>query len=161
MKFQVGDMVMHWNYGLGQITGMEERLVTGKSQLYYVLSIRDLSVWVPADQSAGGRMRAPTSAGSFKKLLAVLRGAAEELADDRRERKAQLHTTMSEGTAESICRVLRDLTKRQLKRPLNDDDRATFERARGLLLGEWAYALHVAPAQAEHDLHNILKPKAA
>ncbi len=160
MKFQVGDTVMHWNYGLGQITGMEERVVTGKSQLYYVLRIKDLSIWVPADKSAGDRMRVPTSARSFKRLLAVLGGSAEELSDDRRERKLQLHTKMSEGTAESICHVLRDLTSRELNRPLNDDDRATLERARGLLLGEWGYALQVPPAQAEDELLKILKPTA-
>ncbi len=160
MKFQVGDTVMHWNYGLGQITGMEERLVTGTSQLYYVLRIKDLSVWVPADKSAGERMRPPTSARSFKKLLAVLGGSADDLSDDRRERKLQLHAKMSAGTAESICHVLRDLTTRELNRPLNDDDRATLERARAMLLGEWVYALQVPPDQAEHDLHKILKPTA-
>ncbi len=161
MKFQVGDTVMHWNYGLAQITGMEERLVTGTSQLYYVLKIKDLSVWVPADKAAGDRMRLPTSARSFKKLLAVLGGSADELSDDRRERKLQLRAKMSDGTAESICHVLRDLTTRELNRTLNDDDRATLERARGMLLGEWVYALHVPPDKAEHDLHKILKPTAA
>lgn len=161
MKFQVGDTVMHWNYGLGQITGLEERLVMGKTQLYYVLRIKDLSLWVPADKLAGERMRPPTSARSFKKLLAVLGGSAEVLPDDRRERKAQLHTKMSEGTAESICHVLRDLTNREQNRPLNDDDRATLERARGILVDEWGYALKVPSAQAEQDLHKILRPTAA
>ncbi len=160
MKFQVGDTVMHWNYGLGQITGMEERTVTGASQLFYVLKIKDLSIWVPADKSAGDRMRAPTSARSFKKLLEVLGGSAEGLSDDRRERKAQLHTKMSAGTAESICHVLRDLTNRGLSRPLNDDDKATFERARSMLLAEWGYALKVPPARAERELLSILKSTA-
>lgn len=160
MKFQIGDMVMHWNYGLGQITGMEERIVTGRTQLYYVLRVKDLSIWVPADKMAGDRMRLPTSARSFKKLLGELGGSAEELSDDRRERKVQLHAKMSSGTAVSICQVLRDLTNRELKRPLNDDDRATFERARSMLVGEWVYALKVAPAMAEHELLKILKPAA-
>ncbi len=158
MKFRVGDMVMHWNHGLGQITGLEERKLTGQSQLYYALKIRDLSIWVPADGQAAGRMRAPTSSRSFKKLFAVLGGPAATLPDDRRERKTQLHTRMSDGTADSICQVIRDLTRRGEGRTLNDDDRLTLDRARALLVAEWAYALDVPPAQAEHDLHAMLKP---
>lgn len=157
MKFQVGDTVMHWNHGLGQITGLEERKVTGESQMYYVLRIRDLNIWVPADKLAAGRIRPPTSARSFKKLLAVLSGPAHSLPDDRRERKATLHTRMSDGTAESLCHVIRDLTKREEARPLNDDDRSTLERARDMLLGEWGFALKVPPAQAQDDLYKILR----
>ncbi len=158
MRFEVGDTVMHWNYGLGQITGMEERKVTGQSQLYYVLKIKDLSIWVPADELAKGRMRPPTSARSFKKLVEVLGGSAEKLSEDRRERKAQLHARMADGTAESICHVLRDLTSRELERPLNDDDKTTLQRARTMLLSEWEYSLNVTAAQAESNLDLALGP---
>ena len=34
MDFHVGDPVMHWTYGLGQITQLEERAVSGKNTLY-------------------------------------------------------------------------------------------------------------------------------
>jgi RNA polymerase-interacting CarD/CdnL/TRCF family regulator len=132
-----------------------------KSQLYYVLRIKELSIWVPVHKLARGRMRLPSSARVFKRLLEGLADSPEDLSDDRRERKLQLHTRMSDGTTKSIWHVLRDLTKRELKRSLNDNDRATLERARALLLGEWVYALQVPPAQAEHDLHRILRPTPA
>ncbi len=157
MKFQVGDMVMHWNYGLGQITGIEERMVMGKSQLYYELRIKDLNIWVPVDNLAGDRMRPPTSARSFKKLLVTLSTSAEELSEDRHERKVQLHSKMSDGTAESICCVLRDLTNREQKRPLNDDDKTILQKARTMLLREWEYSLRVPAAKAETDLVKALK----
>lgn len=157
MKFQVGDTIMHWSHGLGLITGMEERKMMGESQLYYVVKVQDLNIWVPADKLAAGRMRLPTSARSFKKLLAVLNGPSKVLPDDRRERKLELHTKMSDGTAESICDVIRDLTRREEVRTLNDDDRSTLQRAKTMLLGEWGYALKVPPMQAETDLQDALK----
>jgi CarD-like/TRCF RID domain len=54
MNFQVGDTVIHWSYGLGQITGMEERSLTGTSQLYYVLRTTELSIWAPGWQIGEG-----------------------------------------------------------------------------------------------------------
>ncbi len=161
MKFEVGHTVMHWNHGLGQITGLEEREVMGESQLYYVVKIQDLSIWVPADKMLAGRMRLPTPARTFKKLLAILSGPAQTLPDDRHERKTHLHARMSDGTAASICHVVRDLTTREEVKSLNDDDKATLQRARAMLLGEWGYSLKISPAEAENDMHRLLKQSSA
>ena len=33
MNIQVGDTVMHWTYGLGQVIGMEERIISERKAL--------------------------------------------------------------------------------------------------------------------------------
>lgn len=156
MSFQVGDTVIHWNHGLGQITGVEEQQVMGKSQLYYEVKIQTLSIWVPADKLLESRLRAPTPAPAFQRLFAILSGPAETLPGDRRERKSQLHTRMVDGKAEGICHVVRDLSALEGKKPLNYEDKATLKWARTMLLGEWGYSLRVTPAQAEDSLHALL-----
>jgi CarD family transcriptional regulator len=161
MNFQVGDTVFHWSYGLGQITGLEERALAGDSQLYYVVQIQDLNIWVPADNTAASRLRAPTSARAFKKLFAILGGPAGTLPDDRRERKSHLHARMAGGSAEAICQVIRDLTTLEQVKSLNDDDKSMLKRARTLLLGEWGYSLEIPPAQAEASLYQLLRQPSA
>src|SRR5512142_1718204 len=101
MKFQVGDTVMHWNHGLGQIMGVEEQEVMGESQRYYVGKFQTLSVWVPADKLLASRLRQPTSAPAFQRPFAILSGPAQTLPGDRRERKSELPTRMGDGNAES------------------------------------------------------------
>jgi len=32
MEFHAGDMVMHWNCGIGQVVGQEERILTTRSR---------------------------------------------------------------------------------------------------------------------------------
>ena len=161
MKFQVGDTVMHWNHGLGQIMGLEKREVMGESQLYYVVQIRDFNVWVPADKMLADRMRSPTPAAAFKKLLTILTGPAEILPDDRHERKSQLRARMADGSAAAMCHVIRDLSARQDGKSLNDDDASTLKRASSMLLGEWEYSLKISPTQAEEELHRLLKRSSA
>ena len=160
MTFEVGDTVMHWNHGLGQILGKEERTMTGERKLYYVVKMHDLNIWVPADDLLAGRLRAPTSAPAFKKLFAILSGPAQSLPGDRRERKTQLHTSMAGGKAEAFCRVIRDLTTLGQNKPLNFDDKSTLKRACEMLLGEWQYALQIPPAQAQNSLQELLLSKA-
>jgi RNA polymerase-interacting CarD/CdnL/TRCF family regulator len=156
MNFHVGDTVVHWSFGLGQIISLEERGVSGKSQLYYEVKIQNFSVWVPADSRLASRLRSPTSARAFKQLFAILGGPAGAMSADRRERKLQLHTRMADGKAKAICQVIRDLTTLEQVKPLNYDDKSILKQARSLLVGEWGYSLEMLPAQVEAGLYHLL-----
>lgn len=37
MAFQVGDPIMHWTYGLGNIIALEERVISEVKKLYYAV----------------------------------------------------------------------------------------------------------------------------
>lgn len=157
MNFQVGDTVMHWSLGLGRITGKELRNITGKREFYYVVRIQDLDIWVPADHLLEGRLRPPTAASAFQGLFEILSGPAQALPSDRRERKSHLHTRMGDGNVKSLCHVIRDLSTLEQTKPLSLDDKQTLKLARERLLGEWEYSLNISRAQAEDDLHQLLK----
>ena len=161
MNFREGDPVMHWTYGFGKVIRLEERALSGQNALYYAVQIGDLTIWVPADGKLGSRLRPPTPQAGFKKLLAILSGPGEQLPDDRQDRKTQLLELLKDGRAESLCRVIRDLSAYRQVRPLNENDQALMRRARNALLGEWGFALSVTPAQAELELHRLLTPAPA
>jgi len=156
MNFHEGDPVMHWTYGFGKVIRLEERALSGKNALYYAVQIGDLTVWVPADGELENRLRPPTPEAGFKKLLAILSSPGEPLPDDRQDRKTQLLELLKDGRAESLCRVIRDLSAYRQIRPLNENDQALMRRAQNALLGEWGFALSVTPAQAELELHRLL-----
>ena len=43
MPFQVGDQVIHWVYGPGEIIELDEKTLSGHADHYYVVKIRDLT----------------------------------------------------------------------------------------------------------------------
>ncbi len=45
--FQVGDRVIHWTYGPGQIVQVEEKQVASEMVEYYKVQVKDLTIWVP------------------------------------------------------------------------------------------------------------------
>ena len=157
MNFREGDPVMHWTYGFGRVVRLEERALSGQKAMYYAVQIGDLTVWVPADGNLGNRLRPPTSKARFKELLAILSGPGEALPDDRQERKIRMLELLKDGRAESLCRVIRNLSAYQQVRPLNDNDQALLKRAKSALLGEWGFSLSIPPGQAESDLYRLLK----
>jgi RNA polymerase-interacting CarD/CdnL/TRCF family regulator len=161
MNFHEGDPVMHWTYGFGEVLRLEQRELSGQTTQYYAVQVRDLTVWVPADGNLKSRLRPPTPQARFKRLLAILSGPAEPLPDDRHERKIRLLELLNDGRAESLCRVIRDLTAYRRVRALNENDQAFLKRSQNALLGEWGFVLSVTPAQAELEMHRLLTPSAA
>ena len=156
MDFHEGDTVMHWTYGLGKVVRLEERVLSGKKELYYAVQIGDMTVWVPADDKLENRLRAPTSKADFKKLMNILSKPGEPLPDDRHERKTLLTELLKNGRAESLCRVIRNLSTYRHVRSLNDNDQALLARTEDALIGEWGFSLSVTPAEAELQLHRLL-----
>ena len=161
MQFREGDSVMHWVYGLGQVIRLEERALSGEKTLYYAVQVRDLTVWVPADVKLESRLRPPTPMAGFKRLLSILTGPGEPLPDDRHQRKLMLMDLLKEGRAESLCRVIRDLSGYRRNKSLNDSDQALLKRTQNALIGEWGFSLSIPQAQAELELQKILATHAA
>lgn len=156
MNFHEGDSVMHWTHGLGKVVQLEEMTLSGEKILYYAIQIADMTVWVPADDKLETRLRLPTRAAEFKKLMGVLSGAGEPLPVDRFERKKLLLEWLKDGCAETLFRVIRSLSTYRHFHPLNEDDQALLKRSRHALLGEWSFIMSITLAQAEHELQHLL-----
>ena len=156
MNFNKGDSVMHWTHGLGEIVQLEERTLAGEKILYYAIQIGDMTIWVPADDMVETRLRLPTNANEFKRLMGILSGAGERLPSDRLERKRLLLEWLKDGRTESLFRVIRSLSTHRYLHPLNGNDEALLKRSRKVLLGEWCFSMSIPLAQAENELQHLL-----
>ena len=157
LSFQVGDKVIHWVYGLGEIIQIEEKVLSGHTAQYYVVQIRDLTLWVPENEAGEDRLRLPTPRSDFQNLFRLLASPGEPLSEDRMTRKTQLEELLNHRTLESTCRVVRDLMYHKRTNKLNQNDNTILKRARNFLLNEWSAALSVPVYQAEHELKILLE----
>ena len=160
MNFEVGDQVVHWTYGPGEVIQLDEKVLSGQKENYYVVQIRDMTLFVPINDQGQTSLRLPTPSDEFESLFTILKSPEEPLATDRWERKNQLMAQMKDGRLESICRVIRDLVAFRRAKKLNDFDAAILERAQNFLLNEWHISLGISRADAEHELHMLLEKKA-
>jgi RNA polymerase-interacting CarD/CdnL/TRCF family regulator len=156
MDFHKGDSVVHWIYGLGKILRIEEKDLSGQTSLYYVVQLKDLTVWVPVDGELMNRVRPPTPKDRFTSLLEILKGQSQILPVDRYERRTFLEDELRKGSAEANCRVIRDLSAFKQTHQLNDYDLLILNRTRASLLGEWTYSQSISLEQAETELHDLM-----
>jgi len=159
MKIHEGDSVMHWTHGLGKVVRLEERALAGQAIMYYAIQIGDMTVWVPADDMLDTRLRLPTRAADFKKMLGILSTPGDPLPIDRRERKTLLMEWLKDGLTVSLFRVIRSLATYRLDHSLNLDEQAILKRSQHALIGEWSCALSIPAAQAEIELYRLLTPE--
>ena len=156
MNFQVGDQVIHSNYGLGEIVQMDEKVIRGRNTRCYVVRIRDLTLWVPVVDINKCSLRFPTPKNEFGALFKILGSPGEPLPQDRIDRKTQLLEDLKDGKLEGVCRVVRDLWFLRRTKKLNENDKAILERARDFLFNEWKLSFSVSSAQAEQELSHLL-----
>ncbi len=156
MDFHKGDSVVHWVYGLGKVIRVEKKDLLGISSQFYVVQLKDLTVWVPADGELLNRLRHPTPKEKLQQLFDILSGQGEVLPSDRLERKAHLQGEIKKGSAEANCRIVRDLSFQQQASRLNDHDTSILKQAQDSILGEWTYSLSVPRADAEQEMHRLL-----
>ncbi len=156
MDFCVGDLVVHWIYGFGEILRLEEKNLPGQASLYYVVQLKDLTVWVPSDGELANRLRKPTPKDHFSRLFKILSSPGQALSTDRLERRTHLLEEQKNASPEANCRLIRDLSSHQQKYQLNEHDHLVLNQARNSLLGEWAYSLSIPLEQAERGLDRLL-----
>lgn len=156
MSFQVGDQVVHWTYGPGEVIQLDEKVLSGRSESYYVVQVHDMTLFVPINNEGQISLRLPTPAREFENLFAILKSPEEPLSGDRWERKNQLMAQMKDGQLESICQVIRDLVAFRRGKKLNDYDSAILERAKNFLLNEWQISLDTPRDQAERELQALV-----
>jgi RNA polymerase-interacting CarD/CdnL/TRCF family regulator len=161
MNIHVGDTVIHWTYGIGQVQKIEERTLFDHNVQYYMIQVSDLVVWVPVDSQLENRLRIPTTKTGFELLASILSAPGEPLPENSYERMKKVLEMLKDGRAESVCRVIRDLRAHQHVHSLNENERSLLKRLQRILLGEWSYSLAITPAQAEMDMQHLLSAAVA
>lgn len=156
MDFQIGEKLIHWTYGLGEITRIEEKTIHGQLETCYVFRTSDLTIWIPMNNMDQCSLRRPTPPEEFDRLFAILGAPGEQLDGDRLQRKVQLMSQIKDGQLSSICKVIRDLTNFKRSAKLNDQERSILERTVNSLLTEWTYALQIPLSQAQQDMTAML-----
>jgi RNA polymerase-interacting CarD/CdnL/TRCF family regulator len=156
MGFKIGDKVIHWTYGLGEIVRIEEKPINDQLTNCYVFQTSDMTIWIPIDAVKQHSLRQPTEPDEFIRLYDILTSPGEALQEDRVTRKNELMTLMRDGQLASICKVVRDLTHAKRGGKLNYQEKCFLERAENSLLTEWTYSLGLPLSQAHQAMTSML-----
>jgi len=157
MTFEIGDKVVHPQYGVGHVAKLEEReFEPGVMRRYYEIAIPGSTLWVPLDLPTLG-LRKLTVKSEIERCRRILCSRPSPLAEDARLRQSDLSARLKEGTIAAHCEVVRDLSAHGAHKPISGTIAGFLRVTQDVLCQEWAAVEGIPLADAVAEISLLLE----
>lgn len=162
MAFNIGDLAVYPNHGVGVIEGIETREIAGHKQNFYVLRIleNNMMVLVPVQSARSIGMREVTPASDIPQVYDILGDRDVKLDQQTWNRRQREYLgRIKTGSIFEVAKVLRDLSVLKTmkgEKNLSFGERKMFDNARNLLVRELAVSKGVPIEEVEQEVSEIL-----
>jgi CarD family transcriptional regulator len=159
--FDVGETVVHPEYGAGKIREIRELSSLGnKEKEYYSIQLigdPDTTVMVPLDKEDQIGLREPIPEEELRSVWRVLRAPPGDLPSNYKKRCSIVEAKLQEGGLEQIAEVVRDLAaRRETERRLTVQGKRLYQQGLQRLVSEIAGAEGSDYATAEAEIAEAL-----
>ena len=154
--YSKGDWIVHTHYGVGQIKGVETKVINGEKVKYFRVKTKNSTFWVPYDQTDTNRLRPLASSKELTKAIKALNKPAIAMDPDHNKRKLLIKTVSSDPSLVSMAKLVRDLSARRQVSTLNTTEERALTRLTERLVREWAVCMEITVEEAQQKLHQML-----
>lgn len=139
-RFDVGEWVVHYFYGVGQVKDIVVKGLGENRQQFYKISTANIDYWLPMDDEQTDHVQPIRSRERFSETLKIMAQAPEKIADHHKSRKTKIQERWRKGSLASRARLLRDLNGRLALEKINFNERQMLENVRSFYIEEWLIA---------------------
>jgi RNA polymerase-interacting CarD/CdnL/TRCF family regulator len=157
LPYSVGDWIVHYIYGVGQVKKVVKKRLNKTKALYYKVEAKDSVYWVPVEKSKSKRIRPVTTKTSLKRAIRLLKKAPDEMDPNHKKRESRINKIKAEGTLFSLCQIVRDLSAKERQSPLSTKDKQALETFKDLLLREWSVCVGISIEDARREMQDSLQ----
>jgi CarD family transcriptional regulator len=158
IDFQVGDKTVYPGYGVAEITGIENREISGSQQKFYVLRVlgKDMTLMVPMSNADSVGLRYLIGEAEAEAVYDVLRKRGEKISTATWNRRSREYMEkIRTGSLSEIATVLRDLFLLRSDKDLSYGERNMLETARALLVQELALVKGATEEAVEAEIEAL------
>ena len=156
--FQIGDKVVHPMHGAGVIDSIVRRKVAGQVQEYYQLklSVGNMVVMVPTDNTGGIGMRPVVSGAKAEELMSEMEGIEVDMTQNWNRRYRENLERIKSGNLLEVARVIKGLRQREDQRGLSNGERKMLHTAKQILISELVLAQSLPYETVESSVDTVL-----
>ena len=146
LAFKVGDQAVYAGHGVGVITSIETREISGNREVFYSVKIQDsqTNILVPQSRTgAPGGLRPITSRDKLMEVMEILKGNKILMKGvSNWNKKLQEYTKkLKTGSLTDVALVLKDISLMKEKKNLSFGEKQLMETAWKLLFKEISMVL--------------------
>ena len=156
--FKVGDKIVYPMHGVGEIDGIEKKVVLGKRNEYYMITIisNGMKVMIPVNNAKEIGIRGIIPKKDIKKVVAILSTEASSIEEDWKLRYQNNIDKVKSGSIYEVSEVARDLFKRGNEKELSIMERKLYENAYQLITYEVAMSKSIPIDEAGNIVSEAL-----
>jgi len=156
--FKIGDKIVYPMHGVGEIEGIEKKVILGKRNEYYLITIinNGMKVMIPVNNAKEIGIRSIIAKKDIKKVLNVLSTAADSIEEDWKLRYQNNIDKVKSGSILEVAEVARDLYRRGSEKELSIMERKLYENAYQLITYEVAMSKNVDIEEAGNIVSEAL-----
>jgi RNA polymerase-interacting CarD/CdnL/TRCF family regulator len=157
MQLKIGDLVVHPAFGIGHIVEIEEKPLSEKeTRLYYKVVRLKHTMWIRVEAQEVTGLRLVTAKSDLDYYRDLLKSPPVPLNTNLQQRHLDLVSRLTQGSFQSVCEVMRDLTAWGWREPLDRADTTTLQKTRDSLSQEWATAAGGSTTEAIREIDSLL-----
>ncbi|MEM7119533.1 MAG: CarD family transcriptional regulator [Chloroflexota bacterium] len=149
--------VVHAQYGIGQIKGVDEKEISGEKAQYYRVKTKNSTFWVPTNQINNEMLRPLSAPEDIQEAIDILQKSPKSMSPNAKIRQTRIRETRQRNTPQAIARLIRDLRELQREKTiLNQNERSALQNLKQRLAEEWAVVVGLKAEQAAVKLDALL-----
>jgi CarD family transcriptional regulator len=156
--FKVGDQIVYPMHGVGIIEAIEKKVVLGKRNEFYMISIINsgMKVMIPVANAEKVGIRRVIQKKEVAKVLNLLKQEGEPTEDDWKLRYQNNIDKVKSGSIYEVAEVARDLYRRGRGKELSIMERKLYESAYNLVIHEIALSKNIEVEEAGNLVSEVL-----
>ena len=152
-----GDWIVHAHYGVGQVKGIEKKVLEGEKKLFFRVETFDGEYWLSVVKTDVEYIRPITSEYQLKQAMTIIRRAPKQLDKDHNKRNKVILEALKDPSLYAKARMIRDLNGKAQISKLNFTEEDAFLKMKKQLLNEWSIVKKIDQDILEEKLENALE----
>ncbi len=156
--FSVGDLAVYPAHGVGIIESIEEKVIGGVEQTFYIMRIleNDMKIMIPKNNAQQVGLRSIINDEQVEQVYDILQKKDIEFTPQTWNRRYREYMDkIKTGSIFDLATVLRDLYILQMGKPLSFGEKKMLDTARGLLIKELSIAQKTDESMIEEGIEAI------
>lgn len=158
--FKVGDKAVYPAHGVGEVTAIENREISGQQQTFYILRILDngMKIMIPTNNVRQVGLREVVGKDKVEKVFRILKEKSLSVDTTTWNRRYREYMEkIKTGSVFEVAEVLRDLYILKGDKDLSFCELKLLDTARGLLIKELAVAKNCDEEEVEREFKKIFR----
>lgn len=152
--YGIGDKIVYPLHGAGVIEAIEERVIMGKKQQYYIMRMNacNMTVMIPMQNCTEIGVRDIMSKDEAKKLLEAFKLEPVRMDDNWNRRQRENLVRIKSGDVYQVLSVLKELLIRDKTKGLSTSERKMLTNAKQIIISE----LVMSEVATKEDIESIM-----